>query len=426
MSERRDIGSLLDDWLRAEAPAQADAVVLVGAMERIGATDQRRAAQLRLFGDRYRWASSLRFATVTALLVLALVLAAVFTGALRSEPPPILWTPERLTQDWPAPPRPEPGEGAPDVSLVLGAGAQWDASEQAWEGWEYVDPVGDIGAEAGSWVDIRRVGYSGGRPEALKMNLAGDVRLPATDPTDRWIAYGFVIDTDADGIPDIRLGMDNLPGGAYRWWGAYLTTGQLTTKCWPKRSENDCESSDRGPRGLTDAYYPYTEEIWSAGPWFFYSGPSGRFYAWASQIEGGRVVATDYAPDAGWLVVDKEPGLPLIGTTWSIEREFPDRSLLVVMSLVFTADGRLQLDLCRRGEAKVQVTQNAERFDALRVTDIDLSGDACSAEVAAMEEEVLAVLSGGDIAYTLESGILELRAAGHVLRLTGTTEPPPG
>jgi hypothetical protein len=27
----------------------------------------------------------------------------------------------------------------------------------------------------------------------------------------------------------------------------------------------------------------------------------GRFYAWASVIEGGRVVATDYAPDVGWL-----------------------------------------------------------------------------------------------------------------------------
>ncbi len=26
-----------------------------------------------------------------------------------------------------------------------------------------------------------------------------------------------------------------------------------------------------------------------------------RFYAWASLIRDGRVVATDYAPDAGWL-----------------------------------------------------------------------------------------------------------------------------
>lgn len=26
-----------------------------------------------------------------------------------------------------------------------------------------------------------------------------------------------------------------------------------------------------------------------------------RFYAWASVIQNGRVVATDYAPDVGWL-----------------------------------------------------------------------------------------------------------------------------
>jgi hypothetical protein len=26
-----------------------------------------------------------------------------------------------------------------------------------------------------------------------------------------------------------------------------------------------------------------------------------RFYAWASVIKDGRVVATDYAPDVGWL-----------------------------------------------------------------------------------------------------------------------------
>ena len=26
------------------------------------------------------------------------------------------------------------------------------------------------------------------------------------------------------------------------------------------------------------------------------------FYVWASVIENGRVVATDYAPDVGWLL----------------------------------------------------------------------------------------------------------------------------
>ena len=30
-------------------------------------------------------------------------------------------------------------------------------------------------------------------------------------------------------------------------------------------------------------------------------GVLSHFYAWASVIENGRVVATDYAPDSGWL-----------------------------------------------------------------------------------------------------------------------------
>ncbi|HMG31520.1 MAG TPA: hypothetical protein VK585_15520, partial [Jiangellaceae bacterium] len=30
--------------------------------------------------------------------------------------------------------------------------------------------------------------------------------------------------------------------------------------------------------------------------------PAGfRFYAWASVISGGRIVATDFAPDVGWI-----------------------------------------------------------------------------------------------------------------------------
>ena len=27
-----------------------------------------------------------------------------------------------------------------------------------------------------------------------------------------------------------------------------------------------------------------------------------RFYVWASVIQDGQMVATDYAPDAGWIV----------------------------------------------------------------------------------------------------------------------------
>ena len=57
-----------------------------------------------------------------------------------------------------------------------------------------------------------------------------------------------------------------------------------------------------------DSYYPPD----FGGPLWFFGGrstpngyvggpPSGNYYVWASVIEDGRVVATDYAPDLGWL-----------------------------------------------------------------------------------------------------------------------------
>ena len=138
-------------------------------------------------------------------------------------------------------------------------------------------------------------------------------------------------------------------------------------------------------------------------------------------IENGHIVSTDYAPDVGWLVEPEDPGLPLVGTTWTIEREIPSRSLTVVMWLIFRSDGQLQLELCQRGDASVQVTQ-----DTMRVTDIALTGDSCSAEVTEMETEVLSVLSADELSYTVDAGILELRAGTNVVRFTGSPDPPPG
>ena len=73
-----------------------------------------------------------------------------------------------------------------------------------------------------------------------------------------------------------------------------------------------------GPRTL-DTWFPSaSEEV--EGVILRDSATPGRYYAWASMIEDGRVVATDYAPDVGWLVEPEDPGLPLVGSTWIIER----------------------------------------------------------------------------------------------------------
>ena len=50
------------------------------------------------------------------------------------------------------------------------------------------------------------------------------------------------------------------------------------------------------------------------------------FYTWASVIVNGRVVATDYAPDAGWLVATRgaRPG-----GTFLLGDPFPHLSMTV-------------------------------------------------------------------------------------------------
>ena len=98
--------------------------------------------------------------------------------------------------------------------------------------------------------------------------------LPAVDPTEQWMAYGVVFDTDRDGIADLRYGVDNMPleGMAARQGG----------KAPPSVADGPPHRPDRvGGQGmLLDV----------------------PFYAWASEIQDGRVVATDYAPNVGWLL----------------------------------------------------------------------------------------------------------------------------
>jgi hypothetical protein len=410
MNDSLDIERLLGDWLRAEAPVQAEAASLRRAMERIRAVDQRRTPVARLLGRLSpRW-TGMRLA-IAAGVVVMVVGAILASGPRQPEvaapsPTPLSWAPDRMAADWPVPPRVEPATGGPDIPLVLGAGAAWDASERAWEGWEFIDPVGDT-APDGRLIDIRRVGFSSGRPEAYKMNLADDVRLPATDPATSWTAYGFVFDTDADGAPDLRLGMDNLRDG-FRYWSSDLATGLTTTRCWPRRADEACAMND-GPRGIVDAYYPYTDETWSA-PWFVYSGLSGRFYAWASLIEGGRVVATDHAPDAGWLVRTEDPGLPLVGPTW--------RSLIDIEStLEFTPDGRIVVDACVVGSGRVTVAPGT-----IVASDLSLVERACHPDTAALEAPLRAILEAEEMAYTLAGGFLTLSANETDVRLQGTVE----
>jgi hypothetical protein len=202
---------------------------------------------------------------------------------------PLAWTQASLAEDWPAPVRPEPA-GPPTVVPILSKTPYWTG--------HYVDPTGDTGSDVLPWADIADVTF----PCSSCLGLTLVAERPAeVDPTDQWIAYGIVADTDRDGVPDWRYGTDNTPVGTpgtrgwpRRWWRTDLHTG---------RTEMYLGDNIVLPSGTT-----------------FYGGP-GRFsfggdvagggtvndrpvpfYAWASVIQNGRVVATDFAPDVGWLL----------------------------------------------------------------------------------------------------------------------------
>jgi hypothetical protein len=225
---------------------------------------------------------------------------------------PLAWTPESMKEDWPAPVRREPG-GDRSVQLMP---------------LTYLDPTGDTGSDVLPCVDIRGV-----MADTDEVHLKLDSSAPVVDPAKIWIAYGIVVDEDRDGVPDWRYGIDNTPAEACRdarnrGWRTNLHTGQ---------TDADCEHGDpvwwngggfKGgyPRG-SDAGFRFggaVETTQGSQGWGF--ALDMPFYTWASVIVDGRVVATDYAPDAGWLVATRgaRPG-----GTFLLGDPFPDLSMTV-------------------------------------------------------------------------------------------------
>jgi hypothetical protein len=276
--------------------------VIDNALEQIDHTQQRRVMRMP---RRY---STMNMPTrVAAAAVIGVLAVGATLYVIRPDqptvggPPPagptettlaLTWTESSLDQDWPVQIRLEPVGDA--VVVPLG-----DA-----ELGQYTDPLGDIGPAALPWLDIDRIRLSGGGPPtvhgvvwSVDVDLASDIPLPVADPTERWIAYGLVLDTNGDGVPDVRLGMDNMPltEPGHRAWRTELQTGRTM-------------SAAGAPYGLVggryvDTFFPgeSTGDVAEVSVGLRADEPTFRFYAWASMIEDGRVVTTDYAPDRGWL-----------------------------------------------------------------------------------------------------------------------------
>lgn len=201
--------------------------------------------------------------------------------------PGLGWTPEALMQDWPGPIRVE-------------AGAQVYRYPEGV--WQRADTVGELGPEAPDWIDIRNLtintgeGASGGRSNGIGLQMAGPLAsLPPS--SDAWIAYGVVLDVDGDGEADQRIGMDNGPG-SHREWVTDLATGETSVNAGSPYGHGAFDT-------LIDTYYigegGFDPADTSVTLRISRAERGLRFYTWSSLIQDGRIVATDFAPDAGWV-----------------------------------------------------------------------------------------------------------------------------
>jgi hypothetical protein len=181
------------------------------------------------------------------------------------------------TTSWPGPVRQEPGGlpvRAPDVAP---------------------DPVGDAGQFAPAYVDIVSVQAQG------QLRLTNEFRLAGPPPAvldGRRIAYGVVIDRDGDGVPDLRAGVESV-GTARMVWMMDLNSGESAScECVFARLTGDDLN--------VEMWHPSERDDDITGGFAFRRAPSNLptyFYVWASVMEGDEVVATDYAPDSGWLEI---------------------------------------------------------------------------------------------------------------------------
>jgi hypothetical protein len=284
---------------------------------------------------------------------------AVPPGDPREPAGPMAWTRESLNEDWPAPVRPEPAGGGSVQPMPL----------------TYVDPTGDTGSAALPCIDIRDVTV--GTHEVF-FNLASN-QPPDVEPSEAWIAYGVVVDDDRDGVPDRRFGIENPlrtvddPSSNHRVWRTDLDTGRTEsavdgdfskyffsgfTGGYPGNGDREGFSTGRhGARFRFGREFDTTGGMETRG--FKLDMP---FYTWASVIVNGRVVATDYAPDTGWLLAT--PG-SRPGGTFLLGDPFPHLSMTVPDGWASDARG-----VCR-GTCEGDVTALV-RFDV-----IDNPKDVC-------------------------------------------------
>jgi hypothetical protein len=327
MAGDRQLDEKISTWLEAEAPGQLPDRVLSATFERTRESAQHGSWR------RFRWSFPANWfgsaVAVTAVVVIGVMAVGVYlnqpgitgrpgsaasaspsesatpdstqpaptptaaptsaptaepTSAPTAAPALITWTSQSAEEDWPAPLRVE----------QPGAGVETTVDHS------YSDAIGDTSPADKGEVDISELhvflGCQAGLPKlrCVEIVLSGQLPDPIPQPQDAWYGYGIVLDVDSDGVADYRYGVDNFdpglgpsPHAPGRLWRADLRTGDVEVVAVPQASD-DTLCCDFPMSDLPIAF-------------FHYKNLGGRFYAWSSLIADGRVVATDYAPNVGWL-----------------------------------------------------------------------------------------------------------------------------
>ena len=158
---------------------------------------------------------------------------------------------------------------------------------------------------APQWVDIAGIHIT---PEFQNWRLELGLDHPRRDELSRAgqvLAFGFVIDTNGDGVADYVVGIDNdADAPAVRVWLTDLATGETNENATgPYGDPFDFATSLEGEPVAGDPPRTPGGSFFNVGfaPAELFDFETSLFYAWSSLTEDGEVVAWDYAPDTGWL-----------------------------------------------------------------------------------------------------------------------------
>jgi hypothetical protein len=171
------------------------------------------------------------------------------------------------------------------------------------------------------WVDVERVLFNaslgfdddgkvveGATQPYWRIEVAAEPPLSADVEPELVTAYGLALETTGDGVADYLIGIDNEAPerGDFRVWLTDLAASETDEKIgppygWPiefvhpDELQPDQRSPDEGPVMM------FT---------FLDGGPADlnleevRFYVWTSVTRGDEILASDFAPDEGWLTAD--------------------------------------------------------------------------------------------------------------------------